>query len=445
MAQDGNTLYVEGLTVGQPPLLAFPASSVDAARLQFADTALGSTTSQTLTYKFAAAATLGSYRVTTLGATGLDFTDAGGGTCAAATAYAAGASCTVAVTFTPRHAGTRAGAVTLVDNAGAVIADVPVSGTGTGPQIAFIPATGTQVRAGSISYTGIAVDGNGVVYLSDAINQRVLKETPGTGGTYTETVIASGLQGPSGIAVDGAGNLYVTDHPNPITAYRVAVALKFTPNASNGYTQTTVATGLNSPKGITVDGSGNVYIGDIRGDGNSGGVVVRLTPLPGGRYSQAKIAEPDSFGGIAVDGTGTVYTADINGLTAVVPTSSGEFKTSVFSSGNVSPNGSIAVDGAGDVYVSGAGSGANQQISRVKADGNGNYALSVAAGSGVITVDGGGSVYGIGSLYTPAGSVGGVYKADQENAPKLTFPSLAVGTTYGIPTQVQIANIGNSP
>jgi sugar lactone lactonase YvrE len=441
---DGNTLYVEGQTAGQPPLLAFPASSVDATTLQFNGTTLGSSASQTLTYTFFAAATLGSYRVTTLGSTALDFTDAGGGTCAAGKSYAAGASCTVAVTFTPKHAGTRAGAVTLVDTAGVVIADVPVSGTGTGPQIAFVPATATQVRAGSISYSGVAVDGNGVVYLSDAINQRVLKEAPAAGGTYTETVIASGLRGPAGIAVDGAGNLYVTDYPHPITEYRKAIALKFTPNASNGYTQTTLATGLNTPTGVTVDATGNVYISDILGNGSSGGVIVRLAPLPGGRYLQAKIAEPPSFGGIAVDGAGTVYTADGNGLTAAVPTSTGQYTTSVFASGNVSPNGSIAVDGAGDVYVSGTGSGANLQISRVKADGNGNYAISISAGSGIITVDGGGSVYGIGAVFTPARTVSGVYKADQETPPTITFSSVAVGSTYGIPTVVQLANIGTS-
>jgi hypothetical protein len=54
---------------------------------------------------------------------------------------------------------------------------------------------------------GIAVDGAGSVYVADAGNSRILKETP-SGGGYTESVILNTSS--SGIAVDGSGNVYIT-------------------------------------------------------------------------------------------------------------------------------------------------------------------------------------------------------------------------------------------
>ena len=71
-----------------------------------------------LVFTFETSATLTSTTVLTLGAAGLDFADAGSDTCAANTTYTAGQSCTVNVSFTPRFAGSRIGAVVLQDKIG---------------------------------------------------------------------------------------------------------------------------------------------------------------------------------------------------------------------------------------------------------------------------------------------------------------------------------------
>jgi hypothetical protein len=439
----GSKLYLEGAINGQAPLLAFATSSTDPAGLQFGSMAAGSTNTETLTYTFAAATTLGSYQVTTQGVTSLDFVDAGGGTCTPGASYAAAATCTIVVTFAPKHAGARSGAVTLFDNSGTVIEYATLTGTAIGPQVALLPATLTQVVPTS-TYVGIAADDNGTVYLADLANTRVLKETPTGTGTYTESIIASGLLGPQGIAIDGAGNVFITDNDRTSGSYGLGIALKFTPEANGTYAQTTLATGLSFSGGIAVDGSGNVYIND---NGASGTPVIRLELLPGGRYSQTEIINNAGYGGLAVDPSGIIYIEEVqNGVSRYTPGAMGVYTADAFSDGNVSTSGSIAVDRSGDVYIAGFGAGDEPQVSRVKANSDGTYSMSYAAGSGIITVDGSGNIYGIGSAYSDlTGVIGGVFRADQNTPPTLTFPQTAVGSTYEIPIPVQFVNIGNAP
>ena len=56
---------------------------------------------------------------------------------------------------------------------------------------------------------GVAVDTAGNVYVTDVVNNRVLKLAA---GSTTQTVLPfTGLDDPRGVAVDAAGDLYVTD------------------------------------------------------------------------------------------------------------------------------------------------------------------------------------------------------------------------------------------
>jgi len=122
-------LIVNPLVVNAPPLTNFGAVNIG-------------TTSPAipLTFTVVNGGTLGSTAVLTQGATGLDFADAGTDTCAPNTIYTAGQTCTVNVTFTPRFAGTRNGAVVLNDTNGNVLATGYLQGSGVGPQIGFLSA-----------------------------------------------------------------------------------------------------------------------------------------------------------------------------------------------------------------------------------------------------------------------------------------------------------------
>src|SRR5208283_5164944 len=54
---------------------------------------------------------------------------------------AAGAHCTLSVTFKPTAPGTRTGAVTLTDNASPATQNVSLTGTGTAPVVSLSPTS----------------------------------------------------------------------------------------------------------------------------------------------------------------------------------------------------------------------------------------------------------------------------------------------------------------
>ena len=359
-----------------------------------------SATPISITLSFDAAQTLGSIAVLTQGATGLDFTNAGGGSCTVGTAYSAGNTCTVAVSFTPKFSGTRYGAAELLDGSGNVLATAYLLGTGVGPQLTFLPGTQTVVANYPNNRlnvpSGVAVDGDGNVYIADQDNFQVLKEAPSAGG-YTQSVIANiatnGLYSPEGVAVDGGGNLYIVDQGNN----RV---LKETPSEA-GFTQSVVANaasnGVDFPYGVAVDGSGNVYVADY---GNSR--VLKET-LSAGSYTQSVVADTASNGldfatGVATDGSGNVYIANYysNQVLKETLTASGYTQSVVadaLTNGLKYPFG-VEVDGNGNVYIADSG---NDRVLKETLSAAG-YTQSVVASNGLnwplwVALDSGGNVY----------------------------------------------------
>lgn len=116
--------------------------------------------------------------------------------------------------------------------------------------------------------TKIAVDASDDVYVSDKLNNKILKLRGD--GTQIELPFPD-LQWPEGVAVDDEGNVYVADtlHDRVLKLAQgtdTPVALPFT--------------GLKSPMGLTVDGAGNVYVTDTPGVGQG-----RVFKLPARRGS----------------------------------------------------------------------------------------------------------------------------------------------------------------
>ena len=164
---------------------------------------------QSLLFDFPATNTSVSWSVLTLGATGLDFQETSGTTCAAS----ANTNCLINVAFSPTAAGLRRGAVLVsYTGSGSTMERVaiPIYATADAPQMAFEPGTVSAVSTGGgTSLSGpyqSVVDGTGNIYATD-INNNVLVKIPAGGGAATTLTLTPAPTAIEGIAIDGAGNL----------------------------------------------------------------------------------------------------------------------------------------------------------------------------------------------------------------------------------------------
>lgn len=230
---------------------------------------------------------------------------------------------------------------------------------------------GSAARFGGPS--GIVVDGSGIVYVADTGNFTVRKITSdgvvttlagkasfpgsadGTGGSAR-------FDSPRGVAVDESGNVYVADTGND-TIRKIASGGVVTTlagkagipgNADGGGS----AARFSSPAGIAVDASGNIYVADT---GNhtirkisSGGVVSTLAGSAGNYGSVDGTGNAARFWGpegIAADAIGNVYVADTDNDTIRKITNEGTVTTLAGSNGQFYYPAGVATDGLGNVYV----------------------------------------------------------------------------------------------
>ena len=199
-------------------------------------------------------------------------------------------------------------------------------------------ADGTGAAAQFNDPVDLAVDGSGNVYVSDWSNYLIRKITPaGVVTTFVGALFnpyyqdgtgaAARFLDPAGLAFDGSDRLYFADEGDDtiriITLAGVVTTLAGTvpypvgvanPGSADG---TGEAAGFNTPCGVAVDGSGNVYVADTGNDTirkvTQAGVVKTLGGTPGvsgstnGTGAAALFFEPYA---VAVDGSGNVYVAD---------------------------------------------------------------------------------------------------------------------------------------
>jgi len=388
-----------------------------------------------LTFVFVNGGTFGSTALFTEGATGLDFTDAGTGTCSPSTVYAVGQSCTINVVFTPTLSGARYGAASVEDIYGDVLATGYVQGTGLGPQVNFLPGTESTIAnasGGLVSPNAVAIDGSGNVYIADTGTSFVWEDSPSAGGFNLNTISSSSLNQATAVTVDGNGNVYIADTGNN----RV---IEETPIASGGTNETIVASAANngivSPTGLAVDGSGNVYF-------FSSGTLYEESPSAGS-YTQTTIPTSGLANpvGIAVDGNGNLYIADsVNNQVYEETLSAGSYTQSTIPSSGLNSPGGVAVDGNGNLFIADT---ANNRVLEEKLSA-GSYIQSIVSTSTLnsplgVALDGSGNVYVV-----DGGNVR-VLKEDLFDAPSLTFATTPVGTASpDSPQTVAIENIGNA-
>jgi streptogramin lyase len=360
---------------------------------------------------------------------------------------------------------------------------------------------GTGSAARFYNPNGVAVDGSGNVYVADYWNSTIRKVTPtgvvttlagtaGSTGSADGTGAAAQFSFPIGVAVDGAGNVYVADSNNytirKVTPAGVVTTLAGTAGLRGGADGTGPAARFNQTSGVSVDGSGNVYVAD---SGNNlvrkitpTGEVTTLAGMPGsagtadGTGTVARFNWPE---GVAVDGTGDVYVADTGNNTIRKVTPSGVVTTLAGTAGLLGsadgtgaaaqfthPEG-VAVDGSGNVFVADA---YNSTIRKITPTGvvttlAGTAGLSGSAdGTGAaarfflpqgVAVDGSGNVYvadsnsqairkitPAGVVRTLAGMAGVIGSADATGAAALFNGPQGVAVDGA--GNVYVADTGNS-
>ncbi|MBY0371623.1 hypothetical protein K2X33_13125 [bacterium] len=173
---------------------------------------------------------------------------------------------------------------------------------------------------------GIARDSSGNIFYTDNSQHTVMKVTAsgevslvagdtGTSGSSLGTGAAANFNSPSGLAIDSSGNLFVADMGNnQIRKVTPAGVVTIAAGTTGGYLDGVVASAkLNQPSDLVFDASGNMYVSD---QGNS--LIRKITP--GGVVSTFV----GSFGAQGwIDGTGT--DAVINAPQAMAMDSSGDF------------------------------------------------------------------------------------------------------------------------
>jgi serine/threonine-protein kinase len=188
---------------------------------------------------------------------------------------------------------------------------------------------GTGTAASFNDPNGVAVDGSGNVYVADMNNNLIRKITSaGVVSTFAGSVsagfadgtgIAASFKNPFGIAIDGVGNLYVGDFGNSLIRKitPTGVVSTFAGSGSQGSSDGKgTAARFFLPAGVSVDGSGNVYVAD-----EANNLIRKITPAglvsilagSGSQGSADGTGIAASFKnpfGIAVDGSGNVYVAD---------------------------------------------------------------------------------------------------------------------------------------
>lgn len=273
-----------------------------------------------------------------------------------------------------------------------------VAGNGNG---GYSGDGGSAIVAKLNSPYGVAVDGNGSIYIADA-NARIRKIEPsgnistiagngmrgfsGDGGPAT----AAQLSGSYGIAVDEGSNLFISDWGNN-RIRKVNTAGIITTIAGGNTSQ------IYQPRGIAVDKEGNVYIAEDHGyvvlKLNTSGIISVVAGTgtagysgDGGAATSAKLCFPF---GVAVDNHGNIFIADAGNNVVRKVNSLGIISTvagSGFGAGTntIPANGgggysgdggqatsakfwgpnSVAVDGSGNLFISDGGNNVIRRVSK---------------------------------------------------------------------------------
>jgi sugar lactone lactonase YvrE len=265
------------------------------------------------------------------------------------------------------------------------------------------PATSAQLDYPS----GVAVDGSGNVFIADTSNHSIREVVQATGNISTVAgngnagysgdggpASAAQLNHPTGVALDGSGDLFIADQGNNVireviqaSGNIVTVAGTGTAGYSGDGGLATAAL-LNAPAGVTLDGSGNLFIADsgnnvirevVQATGNISTVAGNGSAGYSGDGGPATAASLNGPTAVALDTTGNLFIADrLDNVIRTVSRATGNIRTLAgtgtagFGGDDGAPTvallnapAGVAVDGSGNVFIADT---SNQRIREVVAN-----------------------------------------------------------------------------
>jgi hypothetical protein len=316
-----------------------PQLSLNAAALNFGNVSTGLKATNKLVLTNAGAANL---TISLLTLTGTDFSLSAITT---PTTLTAGQSAQVAVTFSPRAAGSATGNLSIASNDPAdPVIDVALSGTGTTAPTGQLNASADSVSFGSVA-TG-----------TKAEQQIVLTNTGNAGVTISSiTVVGAGIK-TSGVEVPGTLN----------AAESAPLKVSFSPTTSGSVTGsiTVVSNAANSPLKIAMTGTGaqaglsispnNLSFANVNaGSSSSKGITISNTGKTSVTLSQVSVSAKD----FTVSGMNTPITLAAGQNASMNVT----FKPS--SSENVTGNITVASSQGANAVIAVSGSGVQPALS----------------------------------------------------------------------------------
>lgn len=307
-----------------------------------------------------------------------------------------GSSCSVAVTFSPTHAGLRQDAVIVQDSGGNVLAEGFVYGTGLAPQVTFNPGvlhilyTGENHIQPEDTLTSLASDVAGNLYLAKGnfnsilkfaagsstpviiAGQRLVSGTSGAGGPATSALLTY----PTSLTVDGAGNVYFVDGIS--SEYDNQVIRRI--DGTTGIISAVPITYSYSISSLAVDSKGDLYVGT-----EAPFAYLQIQKIDTSTYASTTIAGGNAYtstgdggpatsatfaqiNGLVVDSAGNLFVADyayirrIDATTGIITSIAGNGTFGTITSGTpaltapVSPY-SLAIDPLNNLYFAITGYG----------------------------------------------------------------------------------------
>ncbi len=309
--------------------------------------------------------------------------------------------------------------------------------------------------AGLYYPAGVAVDGNGNVFIADSYDNRIREVVKATGNIITVAGAGAPVYGgdggpatsatlyhPTGVAVDAGGDIFIADLSDNRVREVIAATGTIVTVAGNGSATESgdggpaTAAGLNAPEGVAVDAAGNLFIADASGNRvreviAATGTIITVAGTgtygyggDNGPATAAMLYEPTA---VAVDGGGNLFIADTyNDRIREVVQATGTIIT-IAGTGSVGYGGDggpataarlnypfgVFVDGSGNVFI---GDTYNSRIREVLQY-SGNIVTVAGTGSAGYMGDGGPATSA--RLYYPNGVAtdgsGNLFIGDTDN------------------------------